>query len=260
MSRDLSFASLSLVRGGRTILDRVTGTLRQGEVTAILGANGAGKSSLLSCLAGLTNEARGGVRFGGRPLSDMRTEERARLIGLLPQRGEIHWNMRVDALIALGRMAHNGGGRLSDADHAVLTAVMADMDIAPLAERPVLTLSGGEQARVLLARVLAGEPQWLFADEPLASLDPAHQLVVLDRLVATAREGAGVVVVLHDVNHAARIADHVILMKDGHIVADGPRDAVLTPDLLERIFGVAFRRIEADPPLLMPLARPAPGY
>lgn len=252
MNCDLSFASLSLIRGGRPVVDRVDGIFEQGKVTAILGANGAGKSSLLSCLSGLVEEARAGVQLGGRPLTAIGAGERARLIGLLPQRGEIHWNMRVDALVALGRMAHSGGGRLSEEDRAVITSVMADMDIAHLADRAVLTLSGGEQARVLLARVLAGEPQWLFADEPLASLDPAHQLVVLGRLRETARRGAGVVVVLHDVNHAARVADHVVLMKQGRIVADGPRDAVLTPAWLEEIFAIPFRRIEADPPLLVP--------
>lgn len=252
MSRDLSFSALSLVRGGRRILDDVACTLRQGEVTAILGANGAGKSSLLSCMAGLHEEARHGIMLGERPLSAIGADERARLIGLLPQHGEVHWNMRVDALVALGRMAHNGGGRLSAEDRAVIVAAMDHMDIGHLSTRAVLTLSGGEQARVLLARVLAGEPEWLFADEPLASLDPAHQLAVMDRLLATARAGAGVAVILHDVNHAARIADHVILMKQGRIAADGPRDTVLTPERLTDIFGIAFRRITADPPLLVP--------
>ncbi len=253
MSRDLTFRSLTLVRGGRPILNAVSGALKQGQVTAILGANGAGKSSLLACLAGLAPETLGDVSLGERALSAIVAAERARLIGLLPQRGEIHWNMRVDALVALGRLAHGGGGRLSDEDRAVIFSVMVDMDIAHLAHRPVLTLSGGEQARVLLARVLAGEPQWLFADEPLASLDPAHQLAVLGNLRGVARRGAGVVVVLHDVNHAARVADHVILMKEGRIHADGPRDAMLTPALLEEIFGIPFHRVATDPPLLMPI-------
>jgi len=211
-----------------------------------------GKSSLLSCLAGLHDETRNKVMLGGRALAAVGAEERARLVGLLPQRGEIHWNMRVDALVALGRMAHNGGGRLSPADRAVIADAMNDMDIAHLAARPVLTLSGGEQARVLLARVLAGEPEWLFADEPLASLDPAHQLAVLERLRITARGGAGVVAVLHDVNHAVRIADHVLLMKEGRIAAHGPRDAVLTAGWLREIFGIEFRRIAGDQPIFMP--------
>jgi iron complex transport system ATP-binding protein len=251
MSLDLDFADITLQKGGRNILDRVSGCLRVGQVTVVLGANGAGKSSLLSCLAGLAVH-KGSVHLGGRLLSAMSPVERARLIGFLPQKGELHWNLSVHALVALGRMAHNGGGCLTGDDEAMIDAAMAHMDIVHLAQRQVLSLSGGEQARVLFSRVLAGEPRWLLTDEPLASLDPAHQLALLDRLIAAARSGAGVVAVLHDVNHAARIADHVIMMRDGRIMAQGRRDDILTPDLLERAFGVAFRMTPDGRGFLLP--------
>lgn len=252
MNGELTFSDLSLVKGGCDILRGVAGRFRRGEVTAILGPNGAGKSSLLHCLAGLEPNAGGTVTLDGSSVASMKPRARASSIGFLPQQAEVHWNLSVHALVALGRLANSGGGALTSADEAILDRVMADMDIAHLVQRPVLSLSGGERARVLLARVLAGEPRWLLADEPLASLDPAHQLAVLRHLRQAAQRGAGVAVVVHDVNHAARIADHVVLMMDGEIIADGKPEAVLTPEWLERAFSVPFRRVVGVPPLLMP--------
>lgn len=238
MADALSFSDLTLRKGGRMILGGVSGQLKRGAVTAILGPNGAGKSSLLHLLAGVETLHKGAILLGDRPLGALHPKDRARRIGFLPQKGEVHWNLGVRALVGLGRAAHMGQ---SAEDEAAVEAALAATDVIHLADRAVLSLSGGELARVLLARVLAGEPEWLLADEPLASLDPAHQLAVLARLHATAQAGAGVVVVLHDINHAARIADHVLLMKDGAILADGATQDVLTPDLMEAAFSVRFR-------------------
>ncbi len=243
MAEALSFSNLTLRKGGRPIVRGVSGTLRPGLVTAILGPNGAGKSSLLHMLAGVEKAHSGLAMLGETPLAALCAQQRARRIGFLPQKGEVHWNLGVRALVGLGRMAHTGGRALSAQDAAAVKAALSATDVAHLADRPVLSLSGGELARVLLARVLAGEPEWLLADEPLASLDPAHQLAVLARLAAAARAGAGVAVVLHDINHAARIADHVVLMKDGEVLADGTADDVLTPELLEAAFSVRFRAV-----------------
>lgn len=236
----LAFSNLTLRKGGRTILGGVSGQLKRGTVTAILGPNGAGKSSLLHILAGVEQAQSGAVLLGGVPLGVLHPTARARRIGFLPQKGEVHWNLGVRALVGLGRTAH--AGEAAD-DEAAVEAALVATDVTHLADRAVLSLSGGELARVLLARVLAGEPEWLLADEPLASLDPAHQLAVLERLASTARAGAGVVVVLHDINHAARIADHVLLMKDGAILAEGAAQHVLTPDLLAAAFSVGFRLV-----------------
>lgn len=249
---NLDFADIHMQRGGRTILDHVSGHLVAGQVVAILGANGAGKSSLLHSLAGLQRDAKGRVHLDGRRLDDIKLQERARLIGFLPQRAEVHWNLSVHALVALGRMAHNGGGELSQDDERVIASVLEQMDIAHLAERQVLTLSGGEQARALFARVLAGEPHWLLTDEPLASLDPAHQRAMLDILAHIAKAGTGVITVLHDVNHAARIADHVILMREGKILAQGPRDMVLTPEWLKQTYGIEFEQTPDGRAFLLP--------
>jgi iron complex transport system ATP-binding protein len=235
---DMIFDGISLNLRGRQILDTVTGTLSQGRVTVILGANGAGKSTLLSCLAGLRRPDSGSISIGGRDIHTLDRLERARAIGLLPQQGDIHWDIDVATLVGLGRMPHRGRWGMSVADHQAIDAAMAATDCTHLAGRKVLRLSGGEQGRVLLARVLAGEPQWLLADEPLASLDPAHQLDVLDRLKQCARTGAGVAVVLHELTHAARIADDILVLKEGQVLAHGPRDQVLTPGILAQAYGV----------------------
>ncbi|MGD9812156.1 MAG: ABC transporter ATP-binding protein, partial [Sphingobium sp.] len=198
--------------------------------------------------AGLEPKMQGEVTIGGDAIARLPAIARARRIGFLPQRGEVHWNLSARTLVALGRLACGN----PDHDEEVVDGVMADLDIAHFADRPVLTLSGGELARVLLGRVLAGEPQWLLADEPLANLDPAHQVAVLDRLSAVARAGAGVVAVLHDVNHAARMAGHVLLMKEGEILAEGLPEAALTPERLEQAFGVPFRRMMDESLILFP--------
>lgn len=234
----LGCTDLGLSLRGRTILSAVSASLVPGEVTVILGPNGAGKSSLLSCLAGLRAPSTGHVTLGDRPLGAIGERERARLIGLLPQSAEVHWDVEVATLVALGRWPHRGRWGETAADRDAIARAMAATDVADLARRRVRHLSGGERARVLLARVLAGEPRWLLADEPLASLDPAHQFDVLDTLVASARGGIGVVAVLHDLMHAARIADRVIVMQAGRIAAAGKRDDVLTPELIRAIFGI----------------------
>ncbi|HEY9580932.1 MAG TPA: ABC transporter ATP-binding protein [Rhizorhapis sp.] len=254
---DMDFHGLSLNLRGRQILDGVSGAFRQGQVTVILGANGAGKSSLLSCLAGLRTPDRGQIKLGGRSLAVFDRRERARMIGLLSQRADIHWDVDVATLVGLGRLPHRGRWSMNAADQAAIAAAMVATDCTHLATRNVQRLSGGEQGRVLLARVLAGEPQWLLADEPLASLDPGHQLDVLDRLKQCALDGAGVIVVLHDLTLAARIADHVMVMKEGSVVASGPRNAVLTPEILAVAYGVEVHigTSASGEPMVVPIRR-----
>lgn len=254
---DLTFDALSLTLRQRPVLRGVSGVLATGTVTVILGANGAGKSTLLSCLAGLRAADAGQVLLGGQPLLSLPARQRARLIGLLPQQADIHWNVNVRTLVGLGRLPHRGRWGLGAPDERAIDAALAAADCVHLADRKAQRLSGGEQARVLLARVLAGEPRWILADEPFASLDPAHQLDAAACLRAAAVQGAGVAVVLHDLTQAARLADRVIVMKDGCVVAAGPVDAVMTPTVLEAAYGV---RIHAGQdregaPLIVPVAR-----
>jgi iron complex transport system ATP-binding protein len=235
---DLSFDALSLTLRGRPILKGVSGHLKQGQVTAILGANGAGKSSLLACLSGIRPADTGEVRLGVQTLSAMPSIERARAIGLLPQQADIHWDVNVRSLVALGRLPHQGRWGGHPDDDVAIEEAMAQTDCLDLADRKALRLSGGEQARVLLARVLAGRPEWILADEPLANLDPAYQIDVMNCFKAAAANGAGVALVLHDLTQAARIADHAIIMKAGSIIASGAAADILTADHLAEAFGV----------------------
>ncbi len=254
---ELGFSDLTVALGGRRVLDGISGQFRPARITVVLGPNGAGKSTLLACLAGLRQPDGGRVVLGADPVLALDRRRRARLIGLLPQRGEINWNIDATELVALGRLPHRGRWGATAEDRRAVAEAMAETDTAGFAGRRVRELSGGEQARVLLARVLAGEPRWLLADEPLANLDPAYQLDVLERLIRHAATGAGVVVVLHDLTQAARIADDVLLLKDGAVVAQGPRADVLTAPRMTSAYGVEVHIAEGPDgkPLLVPVRR-----
>ena len=252
---DLTLDRLTLRLDGCTVLDDVSAVLVPGRVTAILGPNGAGKSSLLRCIAALLPHA-GDVRIGEHSIAALAPDERARQVGYLPQQGAVHWNVNAIDVVALGRLPHRTSAAT---DLAAVASAMAATGTVEFAERPVDTLSGGERARVLLARVLAGEPKWLLADEPLASLDPAHQLDVLARLRDVARRGTGVLVVLHDLAHAARIADDVLLLRSGHLIAAGPAAETLAQEQLRLLFGVDVAFVETPDGRLPVLLGRAPG-
>lgn len=222
-----------LVLGNR--LDGVSATLRPGEITAICGPNGAGKSSLLQALAGLLAPESGAVSLEGAPLASLSPRERARTIGYLPQAGGVAWDLSVRNLVALGRLPHGDDGE------AQIDAALAALDLTDLAGRPVSTLSGGEKARALLARVLAGEPRWILADEPLAALDLSHQLALLTHLRRAAEHGAGVVLVVHDLALAMNHARRVLVLDRGRIAADGAPEEALDPAIIERVWGLPAR-------------------
>lgn len=234
----LAIEALRLVRGGSTILDGVSAAFAPGRVTAVLGPNGAGKSSLLGCIAGLIAPHAGAIALDGVPIAALDRRDRARRIGYLPQAGDVHWDVDVATLVGLGRFAHRGRWGGSAEDAAAIAAAMAATGTTRFAARAVNTLSGGERARVLLARVLAGTPDWLLADEPLANLDPAHQLDALACLRAAADRGAGVIAVLHDLGLAARIADDVLLLRAGRVIGAGPMASALTAETIGATFGI----------------------
>jgi iron complex transport system ATP-binding protein len=213
----------------------VSARLEPGRITAICGPNGAGKSSLLECCAGLMAPDAGRVTIGGRDLASLRPRERAKAIGYLPQDAEIAWDVAVRSLVALGRLPHGDRG------DAQAGAAMTALDLHDFADRPVSRLSGGERARVLLARVLAGEPRWILADEPLAALDLAHQLALLAHLRRAADDGAGVVLVLHDLALAMNHADRVIVLDHGTKAADGAPEEALSAAIIEQVWGVPAR-------------------
>lgn len=207
-----------------------------GQVTAILGPNGAGKSTLLAALAGLLVPDAGEIQLDGQPLARIDSKDRARRIGYLPQSAEAAWDISVRTLVALGRLPHRGG---SAADEVAVASAVAAMGLEHLADRPLSTLSGGERARAMLARVLAGEPQAILADEPLASLDLAHQSGLLSEFRQLADSGRAVVLVLHDLAAAMNHADRVVLLRQGQVAAAGAPAEVMTAGLVEQVWGVS---------------------
>lgn len=233
----LEAQNIGVMRHGRCLLDGVTARFKPGKVNVIIGPNGAGKSTMLSCLAGLIVADSGAVMLDGDGIEHLAAKERARRIGLLPQNGEVNWDVKVRDLVALGRFAYSGKSSAAE-DQAAIDAAMNAADCAQFAGRNVLQLSGGEKARVLLARVLAGQPEWLLADEPLANLDPRYQIELLAHLRRLAEHGVGIIAVLHDLTLAARIADNVILLQDGNVFASGPVQSVMTQANLNAVFGI----------------------
>jgi iron complex transport system ATP-binding protein len=237
---------VSVRLGGTLIVERVSLALREREFTVLVGPNGAGKTTLLRALASLL-PAQGRIELDGRALADFSARERALRIAYLPQGHVFHWPMAVAAVVALGRHPHaDAFSALTDQDRAAVARALVATACEAFAARAVTTLSGGERARVALARALASEAPILLADEPTGSLDPRHQLVVMELLARAAHDGGTVLAVVHDLALAARFADRIVVMDRGRLIADGaPRD-VLTPQRIAEVFGVEAVITESD--------------
>jgi iron complex transport system ATP-binding protein len=242
----LATKALCVSLKGKPVLRDVTVDLPAGGLIALVGPNGAGKSTLLKTLAGLITPDTGHIHLDGRPLRDYVPLDRAQTIAYLPQSRVVHWPLPVRSIVALGRLPYQVVGTDSAADTAAITSAMATMDVTQFADRSVLDLSGGEQARVLMARALAQKAAILLADEPTAALDPAHQLQLLEALQRTADGGATVIVATHDLSLAARFAKIVVVMHQGRVVtASPPRDA-FTSNILSDVYGIAARLADID--------------
>lgn len=226
----LHLDGLSLTRGGRKILRGIDLTLHPGEFVGLLGPNGAGKTTLLRAALGLVPS------HGYSSLAALPHDRRARHVAFLPQGREVAWPMSVASVVSLGRLAHPGG---SGPQHRIATeAALSALGLTGLRDRDATTLSGGEQARVLIARALAQDTPLLVADEPIAGLDPAAGIRVMRLMVNLARQGRGVIASLHDLGLAARHCSRLIVLHDGVVAADGPPGEVLRPALLARVFGI----------------------
>jgi iron complex transport system ATP-binding protein len=241
MSGGLDLCGLHLAYGARRVLTGVSLSFRAGEVTAVIGPNGAGKSSLLLCAAGLIRPQDGEARLDGRPILELAPRARAQRIAYLPQTTEIAWPITVRALVGLGRLPHHGVWGETGADRAAILEAITAAGVQDLTDRPVATLSGGERARVLVARGLAGAPRFLLADEPTAGLDPGHALDMADLFRAQARRGVGVVVTLHDLSLAARVADRIVILAGGRVLADGAPQEALSEETIAAAYGVRAR-------------------
>ncbi|MEI4486742.1 ATP-binding cassette domain-containing protein [Frigidibacter sp. MR17.14] len=224
---------------GRRLIDGLTLDLPRGGVTALIGHNGSGKSTLLKTLARQVR-AEGTLRFEGRPLADWRARDYARRLAYLPQTPPPAEGMTVRELVALGRYPWHGAlGRFGAADHAAVARALAECGVEALAGRLVDTLSGGERQRAWLAMMVAQEAGTLLLDEPISALDIAHQVEVLELVRRMCRGGGrSAVIVLHEVNLAARFCDHVVALKGGRLVLEGAPGALMAPEVLRQVYGI----------------------
>ncbi len=235
----LEASGITIDFGAAPLLRDVHLSVASGEIVGLIGPNGSGKTTLLRVLSNLHRASAGTVRLDGRDVEDIGERQLSKQIAYLAQGGDVHWPMRVDALVALGRLPHRQPFRgLDGADRAAVEQALVSADVAGLRHRTMAHLSGGERMRVLLARALAVQASLLLADEPVAALDPLHQLKVMELLQSTARKGTGIVVVLHDLSLAARFCDRLVLIAQGGIVAEGGPPQVLTRAHLALAYGV----------------------
>ena len=235
----LTVSDLDVAIGAVPIVEAVGFEARAGELVGLIGPNGAGKSTVVRAIARLLPPRSGAVRLDGVDVRRLTGRDFARRLAYLPQGHTVNWPILVEHLVGLGRLPHRraltGSG---PGDAAAVEAAMARAGVTHLRDRVASTLSGGERARTMLARALAVEAAVLLADEPVASLDPYHQLRVMELLREVASSGHLVVCVLHDLPLAARFCHRLVLMHEGRVVAEGTPDVVLAPRNLAAVYGV----------------------
>ena len=224
---------LAVRQGGRPALRGAGLTVAPGEMVGVIGPNGSGKTTLLRAGLGLLRRDSGSASLAGRPVEALSEQARARLVGYLPQERRVGWNLASLDIVALGAPDLSPA-----AAREVARTCLACVGLAGFEGRGVLEMSGGERARVLLARLLATRAPLLVADEPAAGLDPDAQLLTLELLRTEAARGAAVVVTLHDLTLAARFCDRLVVLANGQVAADGPAATALTPAVLRTVFGL----------------------
>jgi len=240
----LTANGLTIGYGARAIGRAIDVAVSAGEVLALLGPNGGGKTTLLKTLLGLIPPLAGAVRLAGRPLAELSTRERARVMAYVPQSHAGTFPFTVSEVVLMGRTAHAGlFSRPSTRDRAVAAAMIARMGVDHLADRPYTDISGGERQLALIARALAQEPKIVLLDEPTASLDFGNQGKVMREIRRLADSGFGVLFSTHDPNHARRYADRALLIRDGAVLREGPVGEAITREGLSTLYGVAVQEI-----------------
>jgi iron complex transport system ATP-binding protein len=236
---ELVGSELVVQLGPRRVLAGASCALRAGELVLLAGRNGAGKSTLLRTLLGAQCPSAGAVRLGGQPIHAWPGPERARLVAFVPQAIETPFEFTGRELVAMGRHPHRGrGAPLTPDDRAAIAQALRDVDAEAFADRPVTTLSGGEQRRIAVARALATQAPLLLLDEPTNCLDLEHALQLVALLRRLCAQGRGCLVASHDLNLFAPAADRVVVLHEGRVAADAPPDQALAPALLRVVFGV----------------------
>jgi iron complex transport system ATP-binding protein len=244
----LSAKALSLTYNGHLVVDGFNLELQEKTIVGLIGPNGSGKTTVLRGLAGLLQPVTGSALINGKEAAHMDKQLRARLVGWVPQQESSAWPLTVQEVVQLGRAPHRGWFMpFTAGDKDMVEQSLDRADLLSLKHRPVTKLSGGEFQRVLIARVLAQEPQALLLDEPTTSLDIQHQIQVLDLVRSLVKEkGLSIVMAIHDLNLAARYCDHLILLHHGRQVSAGSPEKVLTPENFRSVFGVD-ARLYRDP-------------
>jgi iron complex transport system ATP-binding protein len=236
---DWIFDDVTISFGGTQVVKSATLCVSPGELVAVLGANGAGKSSLIKAGLGQLPTDSGKIALNGQNPRTVSPTARARQVAYLPQSRPLAWPLSVRDIVALGRFAYGAApGRLSAKDAAAVEVALETCDIAHLGQRATNSLSGGELARVHIARALAAGAPLLVADEPTAALDPAQAFSILQVVVDFCTKGGAALIILHDISLAARFASRIIVMKHGSIIADDAPLKALTPAILQAAFGI----------------------
>ena len=245
VSAFLTAHSVNVKLSGRAVLNDISLALSAGHLVALVGPNGAGKTTLLRALAGLV-PSDGVIHVEGEALSSLTLRERARRFAYLPQGHIVHWPLPAQDIVALGRYPHGATdpARLTTRDTEAVLRAMRLTDVMEFGARRITELSGGERSRVALARVLAVEAPVILADEPTASLDPRHQIDVMKTLRRAADEGTLVMVVTHDLGLAARFADTILVLSDGHLVSQGAPIEALSEQIMGDVFRISAYRAE----------------
>ena len=238
----LQVESIEVTLGRQSIVRGVDLNVEHGEMLGLLGPNGAGKSTLLRSILQLIPQDRGNVRLEGRFVHTIPVQERSRKIAYLAQQGPMYWPLSVERLVSLGRFPHlSSWQHLSSHDQDIVETTLYQTDLWHLRQRTITTLSGGERTRALLARALAVDAPLLLADEPVAALDPAHQLQIMQLLRQYSDTGHSVIVVMHDLTLAARYCHRLALMHEGKLIASGSAQEVLRPEHLATVYKIDAR-------------------
>jgi len=246
----------------RPALDGVSMDVPAGSLYTVLGPNGSGKSTLMKALLGVLPVASGTAEVDGRPTGAWSRRELARAVGVVPQAETIAFPLKVREMVAMGRYPHMGPlGTAGDADRTAIARALDQCDVAHLAERDVMTLSGGELQRARIARALAQDPRALVLDEPTSSLDIRHEMAILELLRASADAGITVLVVTHGLDLAGRFADRMLLLAQGRVAAEGVPSDVLTSEVLEAVYRwpiAVHEDASTGTPRVTPLRLPSP--